>query len=138
MKALFLLLALIPLSFIYNGSQYKQNDYNWIELEVEMSAYNSVRSQTNKHHPAIAAWGDTLKPGMKAVAISRDLLKLGLTHNTPVKIKGLQGTYLVKDKMHSRHRNKMDLYMGTDIQKAILFGRKKKTIWYGIPKKEKP
>lgn len=101
-----------------------------------MSAYNSVPSQTDSLHPAIAAWGDTLKPGMKAVAVSRDLLKLGLTHNTPVKIKGLQGTYLVKDKMHSRYKNKMDLYMGTNIKKAKHFGNQKRTIWYGISVKE--
>ncbi|MCQ0111402.1 3D domain-containing protein [Zhouia amylolytica] len=136
MKALALFLALIPLSFTYNGAQYKQNDYIWIKLEVEMSAYNSVKSQTNSNHPSIAAWGDTLKPGMKAVAISRDLLKKGISHNTPIKIDGMDGVYLVKDKMHSRHRNKMDLYMGTDVQKAIEFGRQQKTIWYGVPKKK--
>ncbi len=64
-------------------------------LEVTATAYNSVEAQTKKGDPKTAAWGDELEPGMKAIAVSRDLLKQGLDHNTPVKIKGLPGTYRV-------------------------------------------
>ncbi|MFD2726038.1 hypothetical protein [Hyunsoonleella rubra] len=66
--------------------------------------------------------------------MSRDLLKLGLKHNTPVKINGLEGIYFVKDKMHSRWKNRIDIYMGEDVKVARQWGRKMVSIEYGIPK----
>ena len=97
------------------------------KLTVTASAYNSVRSQT-QGNPSIAAWGDRLKPGMKVIAVSRDLLKMGLKHNTKVKIEGLSGYYLVKDKMNKRWSRKIDIYMGTDIKAARKWGKRKVTI----------
>ena len=103
---------------------------NIVELKVTATAYNSLPSQTD-NTPDIAAWGDKLVNGMKVIAVSRDLLKMGLKRNSVVKIKGLPGTYLVKDKMHKRWRNKIDIYMGTSKKKALKWGRKKVTlIWY--------
>ncbi len=93
-------------------------------LEVTATAYNSVEAQTKKGSPNIAAWGDKLKPGMKAIAVSRDLLhKYGLNHNAEVKIKGLPGTYRVLDKMNKRWEKRIDIYMGTDISKAREWGK---------------
>lgn len=69
---------------------------------------------------------------MKAIAVSRDLEKSGLDHNTPVVIEGLDGIYLVKDKMHFRWRKKIDIYMGVDIQAAREWGRKKVTIKFPV------
>ena len=109
--------------------------YRWSSMEVTATAYNSVSWQT-QGDPRITAWGDTLEPGMKAIAVSRDLLGLGLTHNTPVTIEGLKGTYLVKDKMHRRWRNKIDIYMGKDVKAAREWGRKKVRITYGIKRRE--
>ena len=74
------------------------------------SAYNSVSWQTKEENPNIAAWGDTLKPGMKSIAVSRDLLKMGLTHNTMVKIGNWPDTFYVKDKMNRRWRKRIHLY----------------------------
>ena len=103
---------------------------NIVELKVTATAYNSLPSQTD-NTPDIAAWGDKLVSGMRVIAVSRDLLKMGLKRNSVVKIKGLPGTYLVKDKMHKRWRNKIDIYMGTSKKKALKWGRKKVTlIWY--------
>lgn len=96
-------------------------------LEVTASAYNSLRGQT-QGNPSIGAWGDHLKPGMKVIAVSRDLLRTGLKHNTRVKIKGLPGTYLVKDKMNRRWSRKIDIYMGRDIKAARQWGKRKVTI----------
>ncbi|WP_072658720.1 3D domain-containing protein [Mariprofundus micogutta] len=96
-------------------------------LIVTASAYNSVRSQT-QGNPSIGAWGDRLKPGMKVIAVSRDLIRMGLKHNTRVKIKGLPGTYLVKDKMNKRWSRKIDIYMGHDIKAARKWGKRKVTI----------
>ncbi|MFZ6052761.1 hypothetical protein ABHV44_12165 [Flavobacteriales bacterium DA487] len=98
------------------------------KLKVTATAYNSVNWQTKAGDPTIAAWGDTLKPGMKAIAVSRDLIDSGLVHNTEVKIKGLDGTYLVKDKMNRRWKMKIDIYMGEDVEKAREWGKKKVTI----------
>ena len=102
---------------------------NWKTIEVTASAYNSVASQS-EGNPRIAAWGDTLTPGMNVIAISRDLIKKGLVYNTPVKIDGLSGVFFVKDKMHHRWKNKIDIYMGENVQKAKNWGRKKITIQY--------
>ncbi|MFQ5519590.1 MAG: 3D domain-containing protein [Mariprofundus sp.] len=96
-------------------------------LKVTATAYNSVRSQTSGN-PSIAAWGDRLKPGMKVIAVSRDLIRMGLKHNTRVKIDGLPGTYLVKDKMNKRWRRKIDIYMGRDVKAARRWGKRKVTI----------
>ncbi len=105
----------------------------WDTLEVTASAYNSLSWQTGSGGANITAWGDTLKTGLKAIAVSRDLIQKGLNHNTPVKIEGFDGVFLVKDKMHYRWRNKIDIYMDEDVQKARNFGRKKLNIYFEVP-----
>lgn len=97
----------------------------WKELSVSASAYNSVPWQTTKVKPAIAAWGDELKPGMRVIAVSRDLIKQGLTNGARVKIEGLPGVYTVRDKMNRRWRKKIDIYMGKDVAAAREFGLQK-------------
>ena len=92
-------------------------------LEVTATAYNSLPGQT-RGDPALAAWGDRLEPGMKAIAVSRDLLELGLTHGVEVRIEGLSGRYRVLDKMAKRWQRKIDIYMGTNIEAARAWGRK--------------
>ncbi len=109
------------------------NRFDWHALEVTVSAYNSVSWQT-QGNPNIAAWGDTLKPGMKVVAISRDLLALGITHNSMITIDTMKDTFLVKDKMNRRWRKRIDIYMGKDVKKAREWGRQKLFICYAIPK----
>lgn len=104
----------------------------WQTLLVSASAYNSTSAQT-EGNPQITAWGDTLKPDMKVIAVSRDLIRKGLDYNTPVRIEGLEGIFFVKDKMHHRWKNKIDIYMGKDIQKARNWGRKRIHIHYMIP-----
>ncbi len=99
-------------------------------LTVTASAYNSLRGQTSGN-PSITAWGDKLRPGMKSIAVSRDLQRMGLGHRAEVKIKGLPGTYLVLDRMHSRWKKKIDIYMGTDRSKAMRWGKRKVEItWF--------
>lgn len=97
----------------------------WKELSVSASAYNSVTWQTTSDKPAVAAWGDELRPGMRAIAVSRDLVDQGLTHGARVKIEGLPGVYVVRDKMASRWNNKIDIYMGKDVQAAREWGVQK-------------
>ena len=122
--------------FVWNSGCTMFNDpFTWKPLEVTASAYNSLAYQTSSN-PHITAFGDSLKPGLKYIAVSRDLQALGLDYNTPVKIEGLEGTYLVKDRMHSRRKNKIDIYMGTDVKAAKHWGRRKVTIHYGVMNKE--
>lgn len=96
-------------------------------MEVMASAYNSVKAQT-ANDPTITAWGDTLKPGMKAIAISRDLLDSGFYYNMEVTIDGLEGKYKVLDKMNYRWTKKIDIYMDTNVFKAWEWGLKEVTI----------
>jgi 3D (Asp-Asp-Asp) domain-containing protein len=96
-------------------------------LTVTASAYNSTRAQTSGD-PTEAAWGDRLEPGMKAIAVSDDLLERGLDLGTEVRIEGLDGTYTVLDRMASRHRNRIDIYMGLDVQAARDWGLQQVTI----------
>ena len=110
-------------------------EYEWKTIRVTATAYNSTIHQT-EGDPFIGAFGDSLKPGMKCIAVSRDLYRLGLKKDTFVYIEGLKGIYLVKDRMHERWKNKIDIYMGTDIIAAKRWGRKKVNIHYRIPIKE--
>lgn len=106
------------------------------ELEVTATAYNSLVGQTSGD-PTLAAWSDTLKPGMKAIAVSRDLLDSGLTHNVSVKIEGLPGKYKVMDKMNRRWTKKIDIYMGAIKKDAMDWGKKTVTIRWCVPEKAK-
>ncbi|MGB5371608.1 MAG: hypothetical protein WBN18_14370 [Flavobacteriaceae bacterium] len=109
----------------------EDKNYVWKTVVVNVSAYNSLESQTDSV-PSIAAWGDTLKPGMKTIAVSRDLMELGLDYNTHVKIEGFEDIHLVKDKMHPKWKRKIDIYMGEDVKKAREWGRKKLKIRYRV------
>ena len=96
-------------------------------LKVKASAYNSLPGQT-EGDPTLAAWGDRLEPGMKVIAVSRDLLEMGLDYKTSVQIKGLPGTYRVLDKMPSRWTRRIDIYMGEDVRAAREWGVRTVTI----------
>ena len=98
--------------------------------EVTATAYTLSEAETKKGNVGLAAWGDQLEPGMKAIAVSRDLLAAGLDYGTAVKIEGLEGTWYVRDKMHARWRNKIDVYLGEDREAALRWGRRKVEIRY--------
>ena len=98
------------------------------KLAVTATAYTSHAGQTDST-PNIAAWGDRLRPGMKTIAVSRDLLnKYHLKRGTLVKIQGLPGKYVVLDKMNKRWKKKIDIYMGKDKRKAFQWGKQKVVI----------
>lgn len=123
----------ISLIFVLSCKKNKEELYVWKNLEVTATAYNSVPSQT-QGNPFITAWGDTLTPETKSIAVSRNLISLGLKHDTPIKIEGFDSIYFVKDKMNKRWTNRIDIYMGTNVKKAKNWGRKKLTIQYRVPK----
>lgn len=129
-------LLLLFLAFTFNGCR-REERYEWKEMEVMVTAYNSVAWQT-EGDPVLAAWGDTLYPGLKAVAVSRDLIPLGLGHDTPVMIEGMPDTFRVMDKMNARFKNHIDIYMGNDVKKAREWGRRRLKIRYRVPKAQIP
>ncbi|MGE4195298.1 MAG: 3D domain-containing protein [Pseudodesulfovibrio sp.] len=107
----------------------RPNRVFWNSLEVTVTAYNSTRAQTDGN-PHRAAWNNRLKPGMKAIAVSRDLLPLGLTDQTEVWIDGFDGPYLVMDKMNRRFKRRIDVYFGLDVKAAREFGEREARIYW--------
>ena len=101
-------------------------------IEVTATAYNSHPSQTDDT-PDVAAWGDRLQPGMRAIAVSRDLIPLGFVRGARVRVEGFPGRrFVVLDKMHYRWRRRIDIYMGNDIQAAREWGRRRvRVYWFG-------
>lgn len=95
---------------------------------VTATAYTLAERETKQGNVGLTAWGDQLKPGVKAIAVSRDLIPKGLTHNTKVTIEGLDGSYRVLDKMNKRWKDKIDIFMGHNRQKARDWGKQNVTI----------
>lgn len=99
-------------------------DFGKRKLRVTATAYSSHGSQTD-NSPFLAAWSNRLRPGMKAIAVSRDLLsQYGMRNGTKVRVGGLPGYYTVLDKMNKRYKKRIDIYMGVDRRKALLWGRR--------------
>ncbi|SFV56230.1 Membrane-bound lytic murein transglycosylase D precursor [hydrothermal vent metagenome] len=100
------------------------------ELRVTATAYTSHKNQTDST-PFIAAWNNRINPHMKLIAISRDLLRYsGIRNGTKVRISGLSGYYIVKDKMNKRYRKRIDIYMGLNLKKARKWGRRSVVIYW--------
>lgn len=118
------------LSWAELNKEQPKNEDTMVSMKVTATAYNSVERQTKKGNIGLAAWGDMLEPGERAIAVSRDLIKMGLDHNEEIKIEGLKGTYIVKDKMNKRWKKKIDIYMGLDEEAAIEWGKKEVEIRY--------
>jgi len=100
------------------------------KLRVTATAYSSHKSQTDKT-PFLAAWNNRIRPGMKIIAVSRDMLtKYGLRNGSKVRIGGLSGYYTVRDKMHKRYKKRIDIYMGMNRRKALRWGRRSVMLYY--------
>lgn len=94
------------------------------ELRVTATAFNSLADQTDAT-PTLTASGERLRPGMRAIAVSRDLERAGLGFGTRVEIEGLEGAWVVLDRMAPRWRRKIDVYLGNDAAAAQRFGKRK-------------
>jgi LysM repeat protein len=100
------------------------------KLRVTATAYTSHGSQTDKT-PFLAAWNNRIRPGMKIIAVSRDLLsKYKLRNGSKVRIAGLPGIYRVRDKMNKRYRKRIDIYMGLNRRKALRWGRRSVILYW--------
>lgn len=100
------------------------------KLRVTATAYTSHHGQTDST-PFLAAWNNRLRPGMKIIAVSRDMLtRYGMRNGTKVRIGGLSGYYTVRDKMNKRYRKRIDIYMGLDRRRALRWGRRSVVIYW--------
>ena len=100
------------------------------KLRVTATAYTSHRNQTDST-PFLAAWNNRLRPGMKIIAVSRDMLtRYGMKNGTKVRIGGLRGYYTVRDKMNKRYKKRIDIYMGLDRRRALRWGRRSVVIYW--------
>ena len=134
MKINYLLIVFCFFNF-YNCNDSVEKHCQLKSFNVTATAYNSLVYQTNSN-PNITAFGDSLKPGMRYLAVSRDLLDSGLVYNTQVKIEGFDSLYIVKDKMNRRYYNRIDIYIDNDIKKAKQWGKKNVVITYCIPPRD--
>jgi len=113
----------------YKKRAKKQKAYKR-KLYLTATAYTSHKSQTDST-PFLAAWNNKIRPGMKIVAVSEDLIKkYGLSNGAKVKIKGLKGLYTVKDKMNKRYKKRIDIYMGLNKKRALQWGKRQVILYY--------
>lgn len=112
------------------GNNLDINAFGTHKLRVTATAYTSHGNQTDKT-PFLAAWNNHIHPGMKIIAVSRDLLtRFGMGNGTKVRIGGLRGYYRVRDKMNKRYRKRIDIYMGLDLRRALRWGRRSVVIYW--------
>lgn len=91
---------------------------------VEATAYNSLPEQTGED-ASLSASGHRLEPGMRAIAVSEDLARMGLVHGRKVRIDGVGGVWVVRDRMPEPWRRRIDVYMGEDVDAALSFGHRR-------------
>jgi len=106
-------------------------------LLVTATAFNSFPKQ-GQENSNVGAWGDKITPGMNAVAVSSDLLSLGLTRGTRVRIDGLRDEYVVLDRMPPKWKKRIDIYMGNDVKAARSWGRRDVNIYWTVSEEPKP
>jgi 3D (Asp-Asp-Asp) domain-containing protein len=99
-------------------------------LSVTAVAYTLDSDQTDDSEDT-GAWGDELDDEAKVIAVSRDLLAMGLKRGSKVRIHGKPGEYEVLDLMHPRWKKRIDILMD-DEDDAFRWGRRKvKISWTG-------
>jgi 3D (Asp-Asp-Asp) domain-containing protein len=121
------LLILASCSTIQKPPQEKQK-----EMLVTATAFNSLPKQ-GQGNPNIGAWGDRIAPGVNAVAVSEDLVALGLTRGTKVRIGGMRNEYVVLDRMPAKWKKRIDIYMGNDVKAARAWGKRDVEIYWTVP-----
>lgn len=97
-------------------------------LTVTATAYTARPEETNEN-PWLSACGVQLKETDKVIAVSRDLESSGLTCGTRITISTFDDQiFTVQDRTAARWKNKIDIFMGSNLQKALEWGKRKVTI----------
>ena len=79
------------------------------------------------------AWGDELHPGLKAVAVSEELISLGLVHRSEVRIEGLPGSYTVLDRLEPESEADLSVYVGVATEASRAWGQRRVRIHWKSP-----
>ena len=132
------LISIILTVFLVACGDSEKDNYVWKTVTVTATAYNSLNAQTKVGDAEMTAWGDRLNDSIKSIAVSRDLIALGLKRDTRVRIDDLKGIYIVNDKMNHRWTKRIDIHMGKSLNKARNWGRKEVTIHYAVHKDSIP
>lgn len=120
---------LLTIAIAGGVSKAADSTVSWETMQVTASSFTLAEEETKRGNIGLTAFGDVLEPGDKAIAVSRDLIRQGLTHGTKIRIEGLPGTYTVQDKMNKRWRNKIDILFRKKTR-AREWGRQKIEIEY--------
>lgn len=123
--------AVLMLGAIGCASEEADSAVAWETMQVTASSFTLAEEETKRGNIGLTAFGDQLEPGDKAIAVSRDLIKQGLTHGTKIRIDGLPGTYTVQDKMNRRWKDKIDILFKKR-SRALEWGRQKIEIEYQV------
>jgi hypothetical protein len=83
--------------------------------------------------PWRGSWGDELRPGMKAVAVSPDLVQRGLERGTRVRIEGMPSAYRVRHQLSAATHERVEIFMGTDAAAAQRWHERRARIWWAKP-----
>ncbi|MGQ0698050.1 MAG: 3D domain-containing protein [Panacagrimonas sp.] len=93
---------------------------------VTATAYTSEAAQTDAT-PGHGAWGDRLddlEPGVRAIAVSQDLVARGLERHQRVRIDELDGEFVVLDRMPAQWKGRIDIHMAS-AEEAEEWGRRR-------------
>ena len=107
----FRLMIIIIIIFIVNLNYDSDNYFNMMDhgIIARISYFNADDPKQIGHNPPnLCAWGYIVKPNDKIVAISRDLIKLGLTNGSKIYIKE-KGWFTVRSLMHQRFIKSIDI-----------------------------
>lgn len=129
--ASWLMATMLVLAVIGCASEEADSAVAWETMQVTASSFTLAEEETKRGNIGLTAFGDVLEPGDKAIAVSRDLIRQGLTHGTKIRIEGLPGVYTVQDKMNKRWRNKIDILFRKKTR-AREWGRQKVEIEYQV------
>jgi len=89
-------------------------------IEVTATAYNQTTGDGT-----LTAFGLRLHSGMRIVAISRDLEAEGLHHGVRITIDGIEGEWEVGDRLSDEWRQRIDIFMGNDVEAARTWGKRR-------------
>jgi 3D (Asp-Asp-Asp) domain-containing protein len=127
------ILKLTSSLFFLSNFSYAKDDFTFTDyIKVTATAYTSSTKECDAS-PFLAAWRNKLSPKVPSIAVSRDLLEIGLTNGMKVHVEGLEGEFVVLDKMNKRWTNRIDIYMNNNRQKALKFGKRKLKVYWIDP-----
>jgi hypothetical protein len=99
---------------------------------VEVGAF-AIELRDPRDEPWRGSWGDELRPGMKALAVSPDLVQRGLGRGTRVRIEGMPPSYRVRHQLGADTRERIEIFMGTDADAARRWHERRARIWWETP-----